>query len=84
MFYINPDVPPHFRPSDELLRDHLRQCVLACMKGAGDPIDPEIHLGPGSFNLTDGSWWSTEGGKQLTVELAARLHNHINRSAQTA
>ena len=26
------DFEGHFRPFDDLLRDHYRQCVLACMK----------------------------------------------------
>jgi hypothetical protein len=78
-FYVA-DVEEHFRPSDDLLRDHYRQCVLACMKAAAGPanlrrFDPDINLGPGGFNLEDGSWWSgPEGKEQMEVELAARLH----------
>jgi len=74
------DVEGHFRPSDDLLRDHYRQCVLACMKAAAEParlrrFDPDIDLGPGGFNLEEGNWWSGAQGKgQMEVELAARLH----------
>jgi hypothetical protein len=78
-FYVA-DVEEHFRPSADLLRDHYRQCVLACMKAAAGfvhlrPFDPDICLGPGGFNLEEGSWWSgPEGKEQMEVELAARLH----------
>ena len=87
-FYIDPNCPPHYRPSDELLRDHLRPCVLANLKPldlASDIrcFDPEIDLGAGSFNLADGSWWSsTEGRSQMEVELAARLHSSVVEQAQ--
>jgi len=61
-FYIA-EVEEHFRPSDALLRDHYRQCVLACMKTAAGPFhwrqfDADIDLGPGGFNLEEGNWWS--------------------------
>ena len=37
-------------------------------------FDPDIILGPGGFNLEEGSWWSgSEGKEQMEVELAARL-----------
>jgi hypothetical protein len=50
------------------------------MKAAVEPVrlrrfDPDIDLGPGGFNLEEGSWWSgPEGKEQMGVELAARLH----------
>jgi len=81
-FYVA-DVEEHFRPSDDLLRDHYRQCVLTCMKAAAGPVhlrwfDPDINLGPGGFNLEEGSWWSGPDGKeQMEVELAARLHRTL-------
>ena len=81
-FYIA-DVEEHFRPSDDLLRDHYRQCVLACMKATAGPVhsrrfDPYINLGPGGFSLEEGSWWSgPEGKEQMEVELAARLHHTL-------
>jgi len=56
-FYIA-DVEEYFRPSDALLRDHYRQCVLACMKTAAEPasvgsrqFDADIDLGQGGFDL---------------------------------
>jgi len=53
-FYVA-DVEEHFRPSDDLMRDHYRQCALACMKAVVGPVhlrrfDPDINLGPGGFN----------------------------------
>jgi hypothetical protein len=81
-FYVA-DVEEHFRPSDDLLRDHYRQCILACMKAAAGPanlrrFDPDINLGPGGFTLEEGSWWSgPEGKEQMEVELAARLHHTL-------
>jgi len=81
-FYIA-DVEEHFRPSDALLRDHYCQCILACMKAAAEPVgsrqfDADIDLGPGGFNLEEGSWWaSPEGKEQMEVELAARLHRTL-------
>ena len=77
------DVEEHFRPADDLLRDHYRQCVLAYMKATAGPVhlrrfDPDINLGPGGFNLEEGSWWSgSEGKEQMEVELAARLHHTL-------
>ncbi|KAK2465774.1 hypothetical protein APHAL10511_002318 [Amanita phalloides] len=81
-FYVA-DVEEHFRPSHALLRDHYRQCVLACIKAVTGPahlrrFDPNIDLGRGGFNLEEGGWWSgREGKEQLEVELAARLHRAI-------
>ena len=81
-FYVA-DVEEHFRPSDDLLRDHYHQCILACMKAAAGPIhlrrfNPDINLGPGGFNLEEGSWWSGPDGKeQMEVELTARLHRTL-------
>ena len=81
-FYVA-DVEEHFRPADDLLRDHYRQCVLAYMKATAGPVhlrrfDPDINLGPGGFNLEEGSWWSgPEGKEQMEVELAARLHHAL-------
>ena len=60
------------------------------MKGVAEPkdlerLDPEIHLGSGGFNLSSGSWRSTEeGGQQLAAELTSRLHDRVNNpSVQT-
>lgn len=83
-FYRNPNVQQRYLPSAELLRDHLRQCVLRHVKGAGERgdatsterrFDPDIDLcALGGFDLTTGNWWSSsEGKKQLEAELATRL-----------
>lgn len=55
------------------------------MKAAAMPVtgnlrrfDPEINLGPGGFNLEEGSWWSGPDGKeQMEVELAVRLQRAL-------
>ena len=81
-FYVA-DVEEHFRPSDDLLRDHCLQYVLACMKATAGPVDlrwfdPDINLGPGDFNLEEGSWWSGPEAKEETeVELAAHLRRFL-------
>ena len=79
-FYRNPNVDPRYLPSDGLLRDHFRQCILRHIKGTAEPeelgrmFDPDIHLSAGGFNLESGSWWSSDRGKlQLEAELAHRL-----------
>ncbi|TFK67684.1 hypothetical protein BDN72DRAFT_87213 [Pluteus cervinus] len=38
IFYVA-DAPEHYQPSPELLRDHYRQCVLACMKAANSSTE---------------------------------------------
>lgn len=80
IFYRNPNEERRYLPCADLLRDHLRQCVLRHVKGAGESndaqrrFDPDIDLRVGGFNLTSGSWWSSlEGKQQLEAELAGRL-----------
>lgn len=70
--FINPQTPPQYRPSPELLRNHSEQCVLANMKGAGerddiwDPEDPH--------DLSQPVWQASSGGHaRLELELATRL-----------
>ena len=81
---MNPDTPQYYRPSDALLREHYRQCILACMRGTSRhrglrDFDPEVDLGVGGFNLESGGWWSSEDGRaQLEVELSARLQGVSN------
>ncbi|KAL6303962.1 hypothetical protein BKA93DRAFT_852366 [Sparassis latifolia] len=53
--WINMNVGAKYRPSDALLRDHLRQCVLAHVKGQGRRADWF------DFELTDLDPW----GKKL-------------------
>ncbi|KAI0246458.1 hypothetical protein BJV78DRAFT_1286395 [Lactifluus subvellereus] len=78
VFYIDRNCPDEFRPSAELLRDHLGQCVLANLKVAGDwsvpRFDPELHLGPGGFDLSGGWWTTDEGRAQLDAQLRATLN----------
>jgi hypothetical protein len=81
IFYRDPNQPPIYLPSPDLLRDHFRQCVLRHVKGAGESddqrsFDPDLDLGAGGFNLESGGWWSgAEGKKQLEAELSGRLHH---------
>ena len=75
IFYRNPNEHQRYLPSADLLRDHLRQCVLRHVKGAGEcndaqrRFDPDIDLHAENFNLATGSWWSgSEGKRQLEAE----------------
>jgi hypothetical protein len=76
-FYRNPDVPQRYLPSADLLRDHLRQCVLRYVKGAGESNEPQRgfdDLRAGGFNLTTGSRRSgSKGKRQREAELAGQL-----------
>lgn len=80
IFYHNPNEERRYLLSTDLLRDHLRQCVLRHVKDAGESndaqrcFDPDIDLRVRGFNVTSGSWWSgLEGKRQLQAELAGRL-----------
>jgi hypothetical protein len=80
IFYRNPEEQQRYLPFAELLRDHLHQCVLRHVRGAGENneterrFDPDVDLRAGGFDLTIGSWWSgSEGKKQLEAEFAGRL-----------
>jgi len=82
-FYVNGSAE-NIQPSADLLRDHFRQCVLACMKAVAEPrdsearFDPEIHLGPGGFDLSSGYWVTADGAAQMETELFGRLASQIN------
>jgi hypothetical protein len=72
----NPATQAKYLPSDELLRRHFRNCVLANVRGAEQQPswrswDPEEEM-----NLEDVSGWGVkvEGGRsRLELELANRL-----------
>ncbi|KAF8573888.1 hypothetical protein K439DRAFT_1398775, partial [Ramaria rubella] len=71
--WINENADPRHRPSDDLLREHFRQCVFANVKGAGrqddDFFDPED-----DFDLSDFTRWGREinEGQPTRLELAVR------------
>ncbi|KAI0257491.1 hypothetical protein BJV78DRAFT_1357541 [Lactifluus subvellereus] len=77
VFYINPTIPLNERPSPALLRDHLRQCILANLIAAHRRLDrrfdPEIDLFNGGFDLSNKFWTSAEGQEQFGTEMRARL-----------
>lgn len=76
--WINETVDAKYRPSEQLLREHFRQCVLANVKGAGrssdDYIDPEE-----DFDLSNFERWGKEISEdepsRLELELRARLYS---------
>lgn len=69
-----------YLPCTEHFLDHFRRCVLRHLKGARESNDTERHFDPdidlraeGGLDLTAGnSWSSSEGKKQLKVELPTR------------
>ncbi|TDL20955.1 hypothetical protein BD410DRAFT_790307 [Rickenella mellea] len=77
VLWINENVPPKYRPSPHLLREHFKQCVLINVKGAGrrteDWIDPEDE-----HDLSDFAQWGQsiqkDGPSRLELELRARLY----------
>ena len=70
--YIDPQKPPHYRPSPDLLRDHFKQCVLANMRGKGERDDLWDHEDP--HDLSGEIWQASSGGyTRLELELATRL-----------
>ncbi|KIY51888.1 hypothetical protein FISHEDRAFT_70385 [Fistulina hepatica ATCC 64428] len=79
IFYINPAVPATERPSDDLLRDHFRQCILANLNASAKPhsndrpFDPELDLFNGGFDLSNSFWNSHEGQQQFAAEMRGRL-----------
>ena len=61
---------PH-RVSDELLRWHCRQCVLANMKGAGELLFEHDFVNKDMIKeISEGPY----GKERFELELAARLH----------
>lgn len=61
---------PH-RVSDELLRWHFRQSVLANMRGAGEPVFEHDFTGTDMVKeISEGP----RGKERFELELAARLH----------
>lgn len=73
--WVNTDVAERYRPSQDILREHFRQCILANVKGAGrqefddDPWDPEVDI-----DLQNTERWSHGTGRErLELEMRARL-----------
>ena len=61
---------PH-RVSDELLRWHFRQSVLANMRGAGEPVFEHDFTGTDMVKeISSGPY----GKERFELEVAARLH----------
>ena len=60
---------PH-RVSDELLRWHFRQSVLANIRGAGEPIFEHDFAGEDMIKVISGEKY---GKERLEMEVAARL-----------
>ena len=61
---------PH-RVSDELLRWHFRQSVLANMRGAGEPVFEHDFTGTDMVEeISSGPY----GKERFELEVAARLH----------
>ncbi|TFK63077.1 hypothetical protein BDN72DRAFT_338246 [Pluteus cervinus] len=52
IFYVADDVPEYFRPSPDLLREHYRQCILACINGPFifPAPEPEEYFVPGGVD----------------------------------
>lgn len=65
----DPNTPNHV--SDQALRWHFRQCVLANMRGAGESI-PETDFPRGSDRIAD-LQKEPDGGKLLELEFSQRL-----------
>jgi len=62
------------KPLDSLLREHLIQCVLAHVKGAGTkPEDFDYDFGEGEVCLSDEQWVTGTGREMLEIELSRRL-----------
>lgn len=66
---------PH-RVSDEVLRWHFRQAVLANMRGAGEPLF-EHDFPPGTDILAE-IRAESYGKERFEMELAARLRSNPN------
>ncbi|EDR14023.1 uncharacterized protein LACBIDRAFT_305376 [Laccaria bicolor S238N-H82] len=79
VLWINQNVEPKYRPSDDLLREHFKQCVLANVKGAGeqkdDWADPEDDHDISDFSTWEQKTGDDKGPSRLELELAARLYN---------
>lgn len=64
------DGDPH-RVSDELLRWHFRQCVLANMRRAGEPVFEHDFVGKDMVReISSGPY----GKERLEIEVSARLY----------
>ncbi|KAF8418982.1 hypothetical protein EV426DRAFT_638433 [Tirmania nivea] len=61
--------------SDELLRWHFRQSVLANMRGAGEPIFEHDFTGEDMIKVISGE---RHGKERLEMEVAARLRGFVN------
>ncbi|KAF7982885.1 hypothetical protein HWV62_25130 [Athelia sp. TMB] len=83
--WINGRVERKYQPSDVVLREHFKQCVLANVKGAGmrieDLMDPSDE-----HDLSQFSRWGERmdcGGKsRFELELGSRLYAHPNLFAE--
>lgn len=60
---------PNHRVSDELLRWHLRMCILENMKGNAGPPSWEHNLGPDDM----GEILDEMDGERMEAELTSRL-----------
>jgi len=74
-FCIDPDVPQHYRPSPELLRDHFRRCLLASVRILPYrdivPFDPASEEDTEHPDLSSGWWASRAGRTQFHAQLNA-------------
>jgi len=80
MLWINQNVEPRYRPSDALLREHFKQCVLANVKGADQQKEDWMDL-EDDHDLGNLSDWGQriggdEGPSRLELELASRLYSN--------
>jgi len=76
--WINTEAEEKHRPSDAILREHYKQCVLANVKGAGER--PEGWMDPeDEHDLSDYARWGgrmISGGKsRFELELGSRLYS---------
>lgn len=78
MLWINQNVEARYRPSDALLREHFKQCVLANVKGAGqdDWMDPEDEHELGNFSNWGQRIGGDEGPSRLELDIASRLYSN--------
>jgi hypothetical protein len=76
--WINQAVPPKYRPSDALLREHFRQCILANIRGAGERLD-QMWDPEAEHDLQDVATWGTRVGgySRLELEMAHRLNSLV-------
>lgn len=67
------------RVSEDLLRWHFRQCVLANMKGAGEPFWEEDDFG--GHNEIEQIMELGDAAERMEEEMFNRLGSHLQRSA---